>query len=98
MASIVTVNETGDETRGDAFIQTEPVKKPTILGREPVMFLGVIQAGIAAAVLFGFNLTPEQIFSVIGLSAAILAFIARSAVTPVEAPRLPVVSATPGQK
>ncbi len=54
----------------------------TIFDREPVMFMAVIQAGIALAVSFGLNLDGVQTGAIMAFSAAVLGFIARSKVTP----------------
>ena len=58
--------------------------KPSILGREPVMWMAVIQAGIALAIAFGFDITMQQFGLIMVFVAAVLGFIARSQVTPVE--------------
>lgn len=50
---------------------------------EPVLLMGLAQAIIAACVSFGLNLTGDQIASIMGLSAAVLAIFVRQAVTPV---------------
>lgn len=55
----------------------------TILDREPVMFMAVIQAGLALAVSFGLNLDGMQTGAIMAFSAAVLGLIARSRVTPV---------------
>lgn len=55
----------------------------TIWGREPVLYLAVIQAALAAAVGFGLGWSGEQVALIMGFAAAILGFIARSRVTPV---------------
>ena len=55
----------------------------TILDREPVMFMAVIQAGIALAVSFGLNLDGMQTGAIMAFSAAVLGLFARSRVTPV---------------
>lgn len=62
------------------------VSKASILGREPVMWMALVQAALAAVVAFGLELTPEQIGVLLGFSAAVLGFIARQQVTPVETP------------
>jgi hypothetical protein len=54
-----------------------------IWNREPALFLGVVQAAIALFVSFGLGLTPEQIGGILAFSAAVLALITRSQVTPV---------------
>ena len=51
---------------------------------EPVVTLGLVQAGLALAVSFGLGWTPEQIGASLALTAALLSFIAREQVTPVE--------------
>ena len=56
--------------------------KPTILGREPVLFYGVIAAVLNLAVLFGLDLNDAQQGSILALSLAILGWLARSKVTP----------------
>lgn len=60
-----------------------PEDKPNIFGREPVMFLAVIQAGLALAVGFGLNLDGQQVAAIMAFSAAVLGLIARSKVSPV---------------
>ena len=55
----------------------------TIFGREPVLFMAVIQAGIALAAAFGLNLDGVQVAALTAFSAAVLGLIARSKVTPV---------------
>ena len=55
----------------------------TLWGREPVAFIGVLNAGIALAVGFGVKLTPAQVGLVNAFATAVLALIARSQVTPV---------------
>ncbi len=62
--------------------------KVSIFGREPVMYLGLIQAAIALAVAFGLNLTGEQTGVIMAFSAAVLSFIARSQVSPVDGSHL----------
>jgi hypothetical protein len=54
-----------------------------MLGREPVLILGLIQAVVALAVGFGLNWTAEQVSLVLAAVAAVVAFITRSQVTPV---------------
>ena len=57
-------------------------KKGTILGREPILFMAVIQALIGLTVSFGMTFTADQTASIMVLTGAILALIARSQVTP----------------
>ncbi len=59
-----------------------------ILGREPAALLGLIQAGLALAIGFGFELSGEQVALVMAFSAAVVAFLTRQAVTPTADPRL----------
>lgn len=55
----------------------------TLFNREPVMFMAVIQAIIALVLSFGVHLTTEQVGAILAVSAAILAFITRTQVSPV---------------
>ena len=54
----------------------------TIFGREPVLVMAVIQAGIALAVGFGLQWTVEQVTLTVVFSSAVLGLIARAKVTP----------------
>jgi len=56
----------------------------SLLGREPVMYLTLIQTALALIVGFGLDLTGEQIALIMAFSAAVLGFVARSQVTPTE--------------
>lgn len=60
-----------------------------ILGREPVMYMVLVEAAIALVVSLGFELTGDQTAAILGFAAAILGFIARQTVTPVADPRAP---------
>lgn len=53
-----------------------------IFGREPVMVMAVLQAGIALGVSFGLGWSAEQVGAVTAFSAAVLGLIARQTVTP----------------
>ena len=55
----------------------------TIWGREPVMYMAVLQAAIALAVGFGLDWSGDQVALVTAFAAAMLGFVARSRVTPV---------------
>lgn len=68
-------------------------QKPSVFGREPVMWLAIVQTGLALAAGFGLHLTGEQIALIMAFSAAVLGFVARSQVTPTET--LPDVSVVP---
>lgn len=52
-------------------------------GREPALILGAVQALLALGLSFGLHLTSEQIGAIMAASAAVLAVITRSQVTPV---------------
>ena len=51
---------------------------------EPVRLVAVVQTTLAAAVLFGLPLSPEELSGVIVALSAWLAFFTRNQVTPVE--------------
>lgn len=55
----------------------------TIFGREPALILGLVQTLLALGIGFGLDLTGEQVALVLAASAAVLAVITRSQVTPV---------------
>lgn len=48
------------------------------------MYLALIQAALALIVGFGVKLSPEQIGLILAFSSAVLGFVARSQVSPVE--------------
>ena len=50
--------------------------------REPALTMGLVQAGIILAVSFGLKLSPEQTGAILAFSAALLAWVTRSQVTP----------------
>lgn len=54
-----------------------------IFNREPALFLGAIHALIALAIGFGLNITIEQFALIEVAVAAVVSFIVRSRVTPV---------------
>lgn len=54
-----------------------------MFGREPALWLGLIQTLIALSVGFGLNLTNQQTALILSASAAVIAFVTRSQVTPV---------------
>ena len=58
-------------------------------GREPALVLGAVQAVLALVVAFGLKLSVEQTGAILAATAAILAVVTRSQVTPVADPRLP---------
>lgn len=53
-----------------------------LLGREPALILGAVQAVIALAIAFGLDLSVEQTGAILAATAAVLAVIVRSQVTP----------------
>lgn len=53
-----------------------------IFKREPALWLGLLQAVIALAVVFGLELSPGQIGAVMGVAAGIGALVVRQSVTP----------------
>ena len=60
-----------------------------IFGREPVLVLAVVNATVGlAVVLWPERLDPPTQAAIIGLANAIIAFLARSSVTPTAAPVL----------
>lgn len=50
--------------------------------REPAMVLAAVQAVLALLISFGADLSPEQVGSILAVSAAILGLITRRKVTP----------------
>jgi len=56
--------------------------KKLVFGREPVLIFAVVQAIIGAVVVFGFDLTKEQIIAIETITLAILSLIVRYNVTP----------------
>lgn len=64
--------------------------------REPALIMGVVQAAIALAVSFGFGLSAEQTGAILAITAAILALITRSQVTPAANATEPEVPAENG--
>lgn len=56
--------------------------RPTLLGREPALILGAINAILAVAVGFGLAVTPEQVGLINAACAALVAVIVRAQVTP----------------
>ena len=69
--------------------------------REPVMFQSLVQASLALLTGFGvFNVTENQMGLILAFTAALLAFITRSVVTPwpegkVAKPKTPAKSSAP---
>lgn len=49
---------------------------------EPVLFQAAIQAGLAMGMSFGLSLSVEQMGTVMAFTAAVLAFVTRTHVTP----------------
>lgn len=57
---------------------------------EPAFTLALVQAGLALAIGFGLKWTPEQMALALAFTAALLGWITRSQVTPLNSPSLPV--------
>lgn len=53
-----------------------------LFGREPVLWMALVRAVIAALGAFGFNLSGEQVAGLVLLSEAVLSFVTRAQVTP----------------
>ena len=47
-----------------------------------MLFQGLVQTGIALGVSFGLHMSPEQVGAIVAFTAALLAFLTRSSVTP----------------
>lgn len=54
-----------------------------MLGREPVLWLGLLRAVIVCAVAFGFEMSAEQTAGIYLVAEAILSIVNRQMVTPV---------------
>jgi len=57
----------------------------TLWGREPALILGAVQAILALALAFGLRLSVEQTGAILAATAAVLAVVTRSQVSPVAA-------------
>lgn len=82
------MDDDGFEGYGPAF-GAEGFGMGTIMGREPVAYLALVRALVVCLVAFGFGVSAEQTAGIYLAAEAVLSFVARSQVTPVEAPRLP---------
>ena len=49
---------------------------------EPALVIGLVQAALALVIAFGLELSEEQVGAVLAISAAVLALVTRSQVTP----------------
>ena len=65
---------------------------------EPALLSGAIAAVLALAASFGFNLSADQVGSVMAVVTAGLAFLVRSQVSPVVKPAGPAVTPPAVQK
>ena len=64
-----------------------------LFGREPVLYLALVQAALALDVGFGLGLTGEQVAGLMAFAAAVLGVVTRSRVSPVEtAPSAPALA------
>lgn len=68
-----------EETQVD---EAQEEKESGFFGREPVMYLAIIQTGLALVAGFGLDLSAEQVAAIMAFSAAVLGFLARQQVTP----------------
>lgn len=53
-----------------------------LIRREPAVVAGIVQALLALAVAFGFDLSADQTAAIVAVTAGILALVVRSQVTP----------------
>ena len=60
---------------------------------EPALIAGLVQAILALAIAFGLDLTPVQVGAILAVTAAVLAVVVRSQVTPVKS--VPPTSPSP---
>lgn len=58
------------------------MKQPTIFGREPVLVYGLVQTILALVLAFGVDLDTAETGAILAVTAAVLALITRSKVTP----------------
>jgi hypothetical protein len=58
-----------------------------VIRREPVLSQGIVQAVFACAAAFGLPMTQQQLGTVLALSAASMALLARSHTTSVARPK-----------
>lgn len=68
-----------------------------MLGKEPALILGAVQAILALALSFGLKLDPSQIGAIMATAAALVALFVRHKVTPVGAAGPQVQSQTSNQ-
>ena len=54
----------------------------SLWNREPALILGVVQAILGLLLAFGVDLTSEQIGMILAVTAAVLALVTRTKVTP----------------
>lgn len=52
--------------------------------REPALILGLVQSVLALVLAFGVELSEEQVGAILAVTAALLAVVTRSRVTPTE--------------
>jgi hypothetical protein len=55
-----------------------------MLGKEPAVILGALQAILALGISFGLHLNPTQIGAITAAAAAVLALVVRQQVIPVK--------------
>jgi len=54
------------------------------ISQEPALVVGAVQASIVLGVSFGLSLSQEQTAAILAFTAAVLAFVTRSQVSPVQ--------------
>jgi len=54
------------------------------ISAEPAVVVGLVQAAIVLGVSFGLSLTQEQTAAILAFTAALLGFVTRSQVSPVQ--------------
>ena len=54
------------------------------ISQEPAVVVGLVQAGIVLGVSFGLDMTETQTAAILAFTAAVLAFVTRSQVSPVQ--------------
>ena len=56
------------------------------MNREPVLYMVAVQAAVAMATSFGFELTGDQVSAIMGFAAAVCGLIVRQRVSPIVPP------------
>lgn len=77
------LNESGGIRDGISVELTQETRT-TMWDREPALIIGAIESLLALALVFGVELTGEQVGGILAAVTAILAFVTRSQVTPAD--------------